>query len=173
MPVITSVMGTIKEMAGRAAAEDALLLTSEERASAHMAATTAQGRKVKISLPRGTELNDGDVLCIEGETAIVVRAADERLFAVAPDTAYEWGVAAFHLGNLHRPVRFREDAMLTPADPKVADVLRSSGIAFSQVDAPFVGVRYGSYAGHDHDHGHDHGPGHEHGHDHHSHDHTH
>ena len=168
MPVITAVMGTVSEMAATAGGEDAIFLTSEERASAHMAALTEGGRAVKISLPRGTELNDGDVLSVEGDTMIVARAASERLFVVAPGTAREWGVAAFHLGNLHRPVRFRDDAMLTPADTRVADVLRASGITFETCDAPFVGVRYGAYAGHDHDHSHTdtHGGDHSHEHDH-------
>ncbi len=165
MPVITAVMGTVSEMAPTAGGEDALFLTSEERASAHMAAVTKGGRAVKISLPRGTELNDGDVLAIEGDTMIVARAAKERLFVIAPDSALQWGVAAFHLGNLHRPVRFRNDAMLTPADTKVADVLRGSGIAFESSDAPFIGVRYGSYAGHDQGHSHSHGHEHSHEHD--------
>jgi urease accessory protein len=174
MPVITSVMGTVSDMAGTPGGEDAILLTSEERASAHMAVMTEGGRRVKISLPRGTELNDGDVLAVEDDTLIVVRAAPERLFSVAPDSARMWGVAAFHLGNLHRPVRFSADAMLTPADPKVADVLRGSGIGYDEIHAPFVGVRYGSYAGHDHDtgHDHDHAHDHDHGHDH-IHDHSH
>ena len=166
MPVITAVLGTESEMAATAGGGDSIFLTSEERASAHMAAMTKGGRAVKISLPRGTELNDGDVLAVEEDTMIVVRAASERLFVIAPGTALEWGVAAFHLGNLHRPVRFRDDAMLTPADPKVADVLRGSGITFETSDAPFVGVRYGSYAGHDHDHDHTHGSAQSHEHDH-------
>ncbi len=174
MPVITAVLGTVSEMAATAGGEDALFLTSEERASAHMAAVTEGGRAVKISLPRGTELNDGDVLAVEGDTMIVARAAKERLFVVAPGSALEWGIAAFHLGNLHRPVRFRDDAMLTPADAKVADVLRGSGITFETTEAPFIGVRYGSYAGHDHDHSHDHAHAHGQGHDHsHEHDHSH
>lgn len=174
MPVIAAVIGTASEMAETAGGEDALFLTSEERASAHMAAVTEGGRAVKISLPRGSELNDGDVLAIDGDTMIVARAAKEKLFVIAPDSALQWGVAAFHLGNLHRPVRFRDDAMLTPADTKVADVLRGSGITFHTCDAPFVGVRYGSYAGHDHEHGqghghdhtHAHGQGHDHSHEH-------
>lgn len=173
MPVITSIIGNVSELAETFPREDPLYLSSEQRASAHMVAVTKGGRTIRISLPRGTELNDGDVLDIDADTAIVVRAAVERLFAVAPDSALMWGVAAFHLGNLHRPVRFRDDAMLTPADPKVADVLRDSGITFDECDAPFVGVRYGSYAGHDHVHDHDHDHDHSHAHTHvHHHDHS-
>ncbi len=173
MPIITSVLGTVSDMPRTGGEEDSILLTSEERASAHMVAITAGGRRVKISLPRGSELNDGDVLAIYGDVMIVVRAAPEKLFAVAPESALMWGVAAFHLGNLHRPVRFRDDAMLTPADLRVADVLRGSGVVFDEIDAPFVGIRYGSYAGHDTElgHSHAHNSNDEHTHDPHGHSH--
>ena len=168
MAIITSILGPVAELADQAPrGEDPVFLTSEERASAHGSLTTKGGRTVRVSLPRGSELNDGDVLAIEEGTAIVVRAADESLFVVRPHTDRMWGVAGFHLGNLHRPVRFRDDAMLTPAELKVADVLRDAGIPFEAVEAPFVGMRYGSYSGHDHDHDH----GHAHPHDHHHHHH--
>jgi urease accessory protein len=162
MPVITEILFR-GEDCPEGLAEDPVHLTSEERSSPHMVLETVGGRVLRISLPRGTELHDGDVLAQEGDTLVVVRATEEDLFEVAPDTPLMWGVAGFHLGNLHRPVRFRDGAMLTPADPKVADVLRESGVLFTQTKAPFVGTRYGSYAGHDHDHDHHHGHGHDHG----------
>jgi len=173
MPVISTILGTAAGLADRiTAGEDPVLLSSEERASAHGPLTTRGGRRLNISLPRGTELNDGDVLAIENGTAIVVRPAAEALFVVRPRTALEWGIAGFHLGNLHRPVRFRDDAILTPAEPKAAEVLRDAGIAFEERETPFVGRRYGSYSGHGHSHSHSHGPG-ESGGDSHGHDHGH
>ncbi|WP_347312048.1 urease accessory protein UreE [Defluviimonas sp. SAOS-178_SWC] len=135
--------------------EDPVFLTSEQRASPHGVLTSFGGRTLRISLPRGSELGDGDVLARDGDVSVVVRAAAEPLFRLAPDEALHWGVAAFHLGNLHRPVRFTDTAMLTPADVRVADVLRDAGIAFEPVNAPFVGRRFGAYSGHDHDHDHD------------------
>ena len=53
MSVITSILGNVADMAGALVDEDPVFLTSEERASAHMAVETAAGRKVRISLPRG------------------------------------------------------------------------------------------------------------------------
>ena len=107
---------------------------------------------MRISLPRGTEINDGDVLALEGTTAVVARAAPEALYVVSPGDAYTWGVAGYQLGNLHRPVRFTEDGMLTPADPMVADLLTRLGIAFEERTIPFVGRRYGAHGAHHHDH---------------------
>ena len=155
MSVITQVLFSA-EACPEGVEEDPVFLTSEQRSSPHMLFETAAGRVLRISLPRGSELKDGDVLAEETGTIVVVRAANEALFKLAPDGALMWGVAGFHLGNLHRPVRFQDGAMLTPADPKVADVLRDAGVGFTRVEAPFVGTRYGSYSGHDHDHDHDH-----------------
>lgn len=171
MELVTEVLGTAADLAPRYRREDPLPLSSEERASPHRLGRTEGGRSVRISLPRGSELQDGDVLAIEGEVAVVVRAAPEQLFLVRPADALGWGVAGFQLGNLHRPVRFTDTALLTPADPMVADLLDRLAIPYERAEAPFVGRRYGSFVGHHHDH--DHHDHDHHGHDHHGHDHDH
>jgi len=153
MTVVTGVLGTIAEFEERVQEQDPLLLNSDERASPHMHGHTKGGRDLRISMPRGTELNDGDVLAVDGDVAIVVQAAPEALFVVSPIDAYTWGVAGYQLGNLHRPVRFTGDAMLTPEDAMVADMFERLGISFERKTMPFVGKRYGSHTGgHHHEH---------------------
>ena len=78
---------------------------------------------------------------------LVVQAAAEELFIVCPNDALSWGVAGYQLGNLHRPVRFGEGAMLTPADAMVADMLGRLDIPYERKTMPFVGKRYGSHTG--------------------------
>ena len=156
MAVVTAVLGTVDSLRDRIENEDPVLLNSEERASAHLVGRSVGGRAVRISLPRGTEINDGDVLALEGTTAVVARAAPEALYVVSPDDAYTWGVAGYQLGNLHRPVRFTDEGMLTPADPMVADLLTRLDIAFEERTIPFVGRRYGAHGAHHHDHPHHH-----------------
>jgi urease accessory protein len=152
MALVTQVLGTAAELAGQYRKEDPLPLSSEERSSPHRVGRTEAGRSLRISLPRGAELQDGDVLAIEDGVAIIVRAVPEPLFIVRPVDALGWGVAGFQLGNLHRPVRFTETALLTPADPMVADLLDRLAIPYERAEAPFVGRRYGSFAGHAHHH---------------------
>ena len=88
MAVVTAVLGTVDSLRDRIESEDPVLLNSEERASAHLVGRSVGGRAVRISLPRGTEINDGDVLALEGATAVVARAAPEALYVVSPDDAY-------------------------------------------------------------------------------------
>lgn len=146
--MVTEVLGTEDDFKERVKGFDRLLLTSEERSSPHMVGYTEGGRTVRLSLPRGTELNDGDVLTLDGDVAIVVTAAQEDLFVVTPKDALEWGVIGYQLGNLHRPVRFTKDTMLTPADPMVADMFSRLKIPYDKRLTPFVGRRYGSHTGH-------------------------
>ena len=148
MNVVTDVLGVITDFKDRVRNQDPLLLTSEERASPHMVGRTCGGRELRISIPRGSELNDGDVLALDGDVAVVVRASPEELFVIRPTGSLQWGVAGFQLGNMHRPVRFTDDAMLTPTDPMVADLFDRLGIAFERRTMPFVGRRYGSHGGH-------------------------
>ena len=150
--VVTEVLGTGDGFKEKVKGFDRLLLTSEERSSPHMVGHTEGGRTMRLSLPRGTELNDGDVIAVDGDVAIVIAAAPEELFVVSPRDAVEWGVAGYQLGNLHKPVRFTHNTMLTPTDPAVADLLHQLEIPYDRRMIPFVGKRYGSYVGHHHDH---------------------
>lgn len=139
MDVITRILGTLTEI--QANHTDSVVLTSEERLSPHGIVHTTAGRKLRISLPRPTELFDGDVLAIDQDVAIVVEAAAEEVLILSPRTPLEWGMIAFNLGNLHRPVRFADTAILTPADPLVADLLNQLGFVFEREMIPFVGQR--------------------------------
>jgi urease accessory protein len=110
-----------------------------------------------ISMPRGVELQDGDVLAFDAGVALTVVAAAEDLLEVAPANARQWGVAAYQLGNLHREVRFLDNVMLTPYDRTSEEVMRRSQIACRRVRRGFVGERYGAYSGaHHHHHHHEH-----------------
>ena len=150
---VTRVLGKISDFEDRVTRSDQLLLTSEERSSPHMVGHTEGGRTVRISLPRGTELSDGDVLTLDRDVAIIVTAALEDLFVVTPRDTLEWGIAGYQFGNLHKPVRFTSDVILTPADPIVADMLDRFKIPYERRMKQFVGRRCGSHiAHHDHDH---------------------
>jgi len=176
MAVITSILGR-GEIATVGYGIDPLVLSSEERASGHFTAETAAGRIVRVSLPRGTELQDGDVLLKEGQWAVVVRAAEEDLLLIQPKSdALEWSATCYQLGNLHRPARFLPDGILTPYDPMALQVLSSLAVVVERVRRPFVGRRFGAAGAHHHHgedapaHSHDdgHAPG-AHGHPHHHH----
>lgn len=132
---------------------DPLVLTSEERARAHFVAETASGRHVRISLERGAELQDGDVLLIDGNWAVMVSAAEENLLYLKPgNDPVLWWATCYQLGNLHRPARFLQDGILTQTDPMVLQLLRRLGADVREVCQPFVGRRFGAADHHQHSH---------------------
>ncbi|GGC59017.1 urease accessory protein UreE [Chelatococcus reniformis] len=174
MVIITSIIGRLPEM-GWTETVDWVELTSEERASAHFVTETEAGRPIRVSLERGVELQDGDVLAVDGDIAIAIRAKPEHLLLVRPGTdPILWWAACYQLGNFHRPARFLADGILTPDDPLAAQMLRALGLAAERVHVPFVGRRFGAAGAHHHlhhDHHHDGATPHDHAHGGHAHDH--
>ncbi len=146
--VVVEVLGKADDFKENVKGFDRLLLTAEERSSPHMVRQTEGGRNMRLSIPRGIELMDGDVIAVDGEIAIVIAAAPEDLFVVSPRDALEWGVTGYLLGNLHSPVRFNHDSLLTPADSGVAGVLDRLKVPYVQRVTPFTGKRYGAHHHH-------------------------
>ena len=152
VPVVEAVLGNLTELDRPVEAVDELDLTAEERERAHLRARSRGNREFIISLPRGAELHDGDVVYIEDGVAVVVAAAPEDVLEVSPRTPREWALAAYQLGNLHRPARFLPDAILTPYDRSSAETLRALGVATHRVKRGFVGERCRALTHHRHGH---------------------
>ncbi|WP_018602596.1 urease accessory protein UreE [Mycobacterium sp. 155] len=147
--VVTAKLGSIETI--DSVEIDPVILTADERARGHMKVRSEGGREVRISLDRGSDLDDGDVLAMDGHVAVVVQACDEDILVVSPATARDWGAAAFVMGNLHRPVRFSDDAMRTPYEHSTGQALDEAGIAYTRTTAPLVGQRIRAVGGHSHD----------------------
>lgn len=69
---------------------------------------TDKGTSCAIALPRDVSLEDGAVLEIDGNRAIVVRAIEERWLELVPRDAQAALELGYHAGNLHWRVQFRE-----------------------------------------------------------------
>lgn len=153
MAVIATILGSLADLHGQYTETDVVVLTAEERLSPHGLLHSEGGRSLRVSLPRGTELLDGDVLAIADQVAIAVRAAPEQVLVITPPDALTWGIVGFQLGNLHRPVRFSQTALLTPADAMIAEMLERLGVPYEQCLTPFVGKQYTFQSTH-HEHQH-------------------
>jgi urease accessory protein len=150
VPVVEAVLGSLAELGQPVEAVDELDLTTEERERAHLRARSRGNRALIISLPRGEELHDGDVVYIDDAIAVVVVAAPEDVLEVSPRTPREWALAAYQLGNLHRPARFLPDAILTPYDRSSAEMLQALGVTTHRVKRGFVGERCTALTHHHH-----------------------
>jgi len=158
VPVVAAVLGKLADLNRPVEAVDELALTTAERERPHLRVRSRGNRELIISLPRGEELHDGDVVHVDAGIAVVVVAAPEDVLEVRPRTAREWALAAYQLGNLHRPARFLGDAILTPYDRSTAEVLLALGVATRRATRGFVGERCRAVMHHHHGHRHDDGP---------------
>ena len=154
--MIDKILGTVTELADRIQEIDQVELTADERARGHLRTRSQAGRELLVSLPRGTPIEDGDVLALDAGAAVVVSAAEEDLLEVRPVGEREWGMSAYQLGNLHRPVRFEPEGILTPYERSSEELLKSLGVSCQRVRRGFVGERPASFVG-DHSHSHSHG----------------
>ncbi len=88
---------------------------------------TDRGTDCAIALPRSLALEDGAVLLLEDDRAIVVRAAVERWLQVRPRDAEAALRLGYFAGNLHWRVDFRREVLaiaLEGPEQTVLDRLR-------------------------------------------------
>jgi urease accessory protein len=148
VPTVAAVLGNVAVFDPGVEVVDELELTAEERERPHRRVRSKGNRELMISLPRGEELHDGDVVYLDGEVAVVVVAAPEDVLEARPRTTREWALASYQLGNMHRPARFVEDAILTPYDALTEEALRGLGVPARRVMRGVVGERPGAVIHH-------------------------
>jgi urease accessory protein len=83
--------------------------------------TTRGGEELAIALPREQRLFDGAVLLIDGNRAIVVRAAAERWLRIEPRSIGDAIELGYHAGNLHWRVRFEGEILFVALEGRPED----------------------------------------------------
>jgi urease accessory protein len=83
--------------------------------------TTRGGEELAIALPRHQKLFDGAVLLLDGDRAIVVRAASERWLRLEPRSISDAVELGYHVGNLHWRVRFGGEVLLVAMEGRPED----------------------------------------------------
>ena len=125
--------------AARGYARDTVTLDWEDRAHAHGRRRSDGGVEFGTALPRGTVLRAGD--CFVVETARLVISVVERpepVFVVEPQSAAEWALFAYHLGNRHQPVMITDRALVCPDLPGVEPLLQRHRIPYTRATLPFT-----------------------------------
>jgi len=149
-----------------------LRLPFEARRKGRLETQLASGEAVALLLPRGEVLRGGDLVTASDGRVIEVIAVPEKLLQATYAGAAQLARMAWQLGSEHVPTEVGEGFLRVAADVALAEKLRKSGAAVSEVEAPFEPEAEAHAGGHQHDemgHG---GKIHDHGHDH-DHDHKH
>lgn len=170
-----------KDAAGELPLGGVVTLPFEQRRRSRLLVTLDDGREAALLLPRGTVLQDGQLLGADDVSFVVaVRAAAETLSVARTGDPLLLARAAYHLGNRHVPVEVGAGWVAYQHDHVLDGMVRELGLDVQSRIAPFEpeagGYRHDGGRGHGaaEEHGHDHGHAHaaRHAHDH-PHDHSH
>ncbi|MDX2244373.1 MAG: urease accessory protein UreE [Leptolyngbyaceae cyanobacterium bins.302] len=126
-----------------------LLLTAEERTRSRHRFATADGQAIFLQLPRGTMLQDGDILQSDDGVKVRVVAKPEPVLTVTAASPLHLLQAAYHLGNRHVPLEIAADYLRLSPDPVLQEMLIHRGLAVLAEVQPFQPER-GAYGGHHH-----------------------
>jgi urease accessory protein len=129
-----------------------LELTAEERTRSRHRWETEAGEIIFFRLPRGTVLQDGDILLDETATGLVrIIAKPEPVLTVAAHHDLDLLRAAYHLGNRHVPVEITSSYLRFSADPVLKLMIEQLGLEIKPEILPFQ-PETGAYSQHSHAH---------------------
>lgn len=128
-----------------------LALTAEERMRSRHKFQTLEGQTVFLQLPRGTVLQDGDLLQSESHTSLRIVAKPESVLTVQAAMPLDLLRGAYHLGNRHVPLEITSTYLRLLPDPVLYQMLEQLGLTVVEETRPFQ-PEAGAY-------GHHHGDG--------------
>ena len=102
---------------------DVVFLDWEGRQKCRQRLETQSGRELGLALPTGTVLTPGDILYRDADVEIVVEGLPEKVFVLRPESAEEYGLTCYQIGNMHRPIGFDDGAILVPYEPVLENQL--------------------------------------------------
>jgi urease accessory protein len=118
---------------------DTIVLGWEDRQKTRGRRVSDGGLEFGLSLPRGTVLRGGDCLIVP-QTRAVVEVVErlEPAFVIEPQSAAEWGLFAYHIGNGHQPLMVTETQLVCPDVPGVEMLLQYHHIPYERADVAFT-----------------------------------
>jgi urease accessory protein len=124
-----------------------LRLTAEERTRSRHRFETVEGEVVHLQLPRGTMLQDGDLLRSQPDGRVIrVIAKPEPVLTATADSSLALLQAAYHLGNRHVPLEINATYLRLSPDPVLKDLLEHRGLQVVEEIQPFE-PETGAYGG--------------------------
>ncbi|TAE52638.1 MAG: urease accessory protein UreE [Nostocales cyanobacterium] len=124
-----------------------LPLTAEERTRSRYK-FTLDDHEIFLRLPRGTVLQDGDILTDENDTFLLkIVAKPEPVLTVFASTPSLLLRAAYHLGNRHVPVEITVDYLRLLPDSVLENMLKNMGLEIKAEIVPFQ-PESGAYGNH-------------------------
>jgi urease accessory protein len=125
-----------------------LALTADERTRSRHSFVTEDNTIVHLQLPRGTTLQQGDLLTSQtGEILVQVRAKPEQVVTLTSDDKLKLLRAAYHLGNRHVSLEISPNYLRLSPDPVLEKMSIQLGLQVVAEVAPFC-PEGGAYSHH-------------------------
>jgi urease accessory protein len=125
-----------------------LPLSAEERTRSRYRLTAPDGLDISLLLPRGTVLQEGDLLTTDDQNPIVAIAArSEPVITVTAKESLDLLRAAYHLGNRHVKLEVTTTYLRLYPDPVLKSMLIRLGLEVKEEIAPFL-PEFGAYGHH-------------------------
>lgn len=124
MRVLTAIIGNATDQGvserlhalSHAGRVEYLVLEREDTLRRRLRGTTDAGTDCAVALSREQQLEDGSVLSLSDESAIVVRMSEERWLRVKPRDSAAAVELGYFAGNLHWRVRFVGDILMVAVE---------------------------------------------------------
>jgi urease accessory protein len=115
-----------------------LALTAEERTRTRHRFEAPEGQVIYLRLPRGTVLQNGDLVKSEGGDVVVrIVAKPEAVITVTSQTPVDLLRASYHLGNRHVPLEVAPHYLRLSPDPVLQAMLEQLGVELKEEVLPF------------------------------------
>lgn len=113
---------------------------------------SSKGVEIGIKLSGDKALKHGDILHLEGNSALVVKIPECDCIALKPQNLSAMGKACYEIGNRHSPLFYQEDRLLMPYDPPLLEALKKCGFDAYKCSARLIAPLGNLHHGHSHEH---------------------
>ena len=128
--ILDKILGNIKDLEDIHCHMEKIYLESDELLKRVLRITSDHGHEYGISLPKGSEMKDGDILFNDGHNMVVVSVKEDDVIVITPKDINQMGEVAHSLGNRHLPVQIEDGKIIIQYDYVVERLLQESEVDF-------------------------------------------
>lgn len=131
--IFNKVIGNINDMPSLEEVHiEKIYLNSEDLLKRILRVTSDHNREYGISLEKGDNLKDGDLLYKSDNNFIIVKVNSEDVLVIKPSNMTEMGKIAHELGNRHLQAQFENEKMIVQYDNLVEEKLKKDKLNYSR-----------------------------------------
>ncbi|MFR4479939.1 urease accessory protein UreE [Fusobacterium sp.] len=130
--ILDKILGNIKDMEDIHCHVERIYLESDELLKRVLRVTSDHGHEYGISLPKGSEMRDGDILFNDGHNMVVISVKEDDVIVITPRDINEMGEVAHNLGNKHLPVQIEDGKIIIQYDYLIEKFLQDLQVNFER-----------------------------------------